>query len=279
MEIVYAIIIGIIQGLTEFLPISSTAHMTIVAKLLGSKAISDPKVWTATMATIQLGTLASLLFYFRKEIINITKGFITEPSTLRKREWNALSDDTRLGWLIAIGSVPIFILGYLLQDFIEGEFTKSLITISLALILVGVILFIADRSGKFRKTISEISILDALIVGIAQCFALIPGVSRSGATITAGLFLGLRRDEAARFSFLLSIPAVFVSGVYEFISNIKLLSSEMFLFLIISIVFGFLSGVVAISFLLNYLKTKSTSIFVVYRIALGLIIILWFLLE
>ncbi|MFN3269580.1 undecaprenyl-diphosphatase UppP [Bacteroidetes/Chlorobi group bacterium Naka2016] len=277
MEILYAIIIGIVQGLTEFLPVSSTAHMTIVAKLLGANAISDPKVWTATMATIQLGTLASLLFYFRKEIVSIFVAMAKEPSKFRKEGFSALQSDDRLGWLIVIGSIPIFILGYLLKDFIEGEFTKSFWTISTSLIIVALILWVAEKTGKFTKSIEDVSLLDAFLVGVAQCFALIPGVSRSGATITAGLFLGFKREEAARFSFLLSIPAVFVSGVYEFVSNFELLSLDLLLFLAISTITAFVSGIFAISFLLNYLKRKSTLAFVVYRIVLGVSIILWFI--
>lgn len=265
------------QGLTEFLPVSSTAHMTIVAKLLGANAISDPKVWTATMATIQLGTLASLLFYFRKEIVSIFVAMAKEPSKFRKEGFSALQSDDRLGWLIVIGSIPIFILGYLLKDFIEGEFTKSFWTISTSLIIVALILWVAEKTGKFTKSIEDVSLLDAFLVGVAQCFALIPGVSRSGATITAGLFLGFKREEAARFSFLLSIPAVFVSGVYEFVSNFELLSLDLLLFLAISTITAFVSGIFAISFLLNYLKRKSTLAFVVYRIVLGVAIILWFI--
>ncbi|MGB9772031.1 MAG: undecaprenyl-diphosphatase UppP [Candidatus Kapaibacteriota bacterium] len=277
MEIIYAIIIGIIQGLTEFLPISSTAHMTIFAQLLDTKLISDPRLWTASMATIQLGTFASLLFYFRKEILEIANGLAKASFNGKKNLTEDLSEKSKLGWLIIIGSIPIFVIGYLLKDLIEGEFTKNLWTISVALILVGIILFVAERTGKFKKSLNEISLLDALIVGIAQCFALIPGVSRSGATITAGLFLGMRREESARFSFLLSIPAVFVSGVYEFYKNFNLLSSSHILFIIVATIFAFVSGVVAISFLLNYLKTKSTLLFIVYRIFLGLAIILWLL--
>ncbi len=201
MEILYAIIIGIVQGLTEFLPVSSTAHMTIVAKLLGANAISDPKVWTATMATIQLGTLASLLFYFRKEIVSIFVAMAKEPSKFRKEGFSALQSDDRLGWLIVIGSIPIFILGYLLKDFIEGEFTKSFWTISTSLIIVALILWVAEKTGKFTKSIEDVSLLDAFLVGVAQCFALIPGVSRSGATITAGLFLGFKREESSPLLF------------------------------------------------------------------------------
>jgi undecaprenyl-diphosphatase len=271
IEILYAILIGIVQGLTEFLPISSTAHMTIVAKFLGTSALSDPKLWTATMATIQLGTLGSLLVFFRREIVSISGDLLSSifHPNLRKAQ------NFHLGLMIILGSFPIFILGYLLKDFIEGSFTKNLWAISVSLIALALVLFISERVGKFRKSVNEITLADALIIGFAQALALIPGVSRSGATISAGLFLNMKRDEAARFSFLLSIPAVFVSGLYEFATNFKLIVSQNLLFLIISLIFAFIFGLLAISFLLNFLKTKSTLVFVVYRIVLGLLIILW----
>ncbi len=277
IELLYAVIIGIIQGLTEFLPISSTAHMTVVAKLLGSEAISDPKLWTATMATIQLGTLGSLLFYFRKDLASISATFFIEKSTFRIANFKIMPQSARLGWLILLGSLPIFVIGFLFKDFIEGEFTKNLWTIASTLIIIAFVMYLSEKTGKFQKSVDEISLTDAITIGFSQALALIPGVSRSGATITAGLFLGLKRDEAARFSFLLSIPAVLVSGVYEFVANYSLISREKVLFLAIALVFAFVSGLVAISFLLHFLKTKSTQIFVVYRILLGLVIIVWLL--
>ncbi|MFN3781050.1 MAG: undecaprenyl-diphosphatase UppP [Candidatus Kapaibacteriota bacterium] len=273
-EIIYAIIIGIVQGLTEFLPVSSTAHMTIAAKLLGSNLFDDPRIWTAAMATIQLGTLASLLFHFHKDIFDISKDFLLDETSYRIYNFNTMKTNARLGWMILIGSLPIFLLGYLLKDIIEGDFTKSLWTISSALILIAVAMFVAERVAKFNKTTMHMTLADAVIIGLAQSLALIPGVSRSGATITAGMMLGLKREEAARFSFLLSIPAVFVSGVYEFVVNFQFVSGQRIVFLVVASVFAFLSGLFAISFLLRYLKTKSTLIFVVYRFILGTTIIL-----
>lgn len=277
IELIYAIIIGIIQGLTEFLPISSTAHMTIVAKLLGSEAISNPKTWTAMMATIQLGTLGSLLFFFRKDLLIISKNLLLEKNARRVANFDFMSPGSRLGWMILLGSLPIFLLGYFLKELIEGEFTKSLLTISIALISIAIVLFISEKTGKFKKIIDDLSLADAIIIGFAQSLALIPGVSRSGATIAAGLFIGLRRDEAAKFSFLLSIPAVLVSGVFEFVTNVNLITSNMIIFILVASVCAFVSGIAAISFLLHYLKTKSTVVFVVYRILLGLAIIFWLL--
>ncbi|MCX7879696.1 MAG: undecaprenyl-diphosphatase UppP [Ignavibacteria bacterium] len=272
MELIYALIIGIIQGLTEFLPISSTAHMTLLAKLLQSKLIEDPHLWTASMATIQLGTLLSLLIYFRKEVIEIPSDFLKHIFAPSFTNSSRVNSNFRLGLLILFGSVPIFSLGYLFKDFIEGDFTKNNFVIATTLILVAILLFIAEKTGKFKKSLDEINVFDAIIIGFAQSLALIPGVSRSGATITAGLFLNIKRDEAARFSFLLCIPAIFVSGVYEFYTNFKYFSSEDIGFILVASIVSFFSGYLAIAFLLNFLKTKSTLPFIVYRIVLGSII-------
>jgi undecaprenyl-diphosphatase len=275
LEILYAIIVGIVQGLTEFLPISSTAHMTIVAKLIGGNYFSDPKIWTASMATIQLGTMLSLLFYFRNELLALSKSFARENIFSLPRNIANQSYNSRLGWAIGFGSIPIFVIGYLLKDFIESDATKSLFSIALALIIVAVFMLIAEVTGKFAKTIDKITFFDAILIGLAQTLALFPGVSRSGATITAGLFLGYRREDSARFSFLLSIPAVLVSGVYEFISNYHNITKEQIIFVLIATFFAFISGIFAISFLLKYLQKKSTLVFIVYRILLGIIILLW----
>jgi len=277
LEIFYAILIGIVQGLTEFLPISSTAHMTIAARIIGGDYLRDPKVWTASMATIQLGTMFSLLFYFRNELFSLSKNFVRENVFKLPRNIFHQSYHSRLGWAICFGSLPIFVIGYLLKDFIEGDATKNLFSIALALIFVAMLMFVAEFTGKFAKTIDRITIFDAVIIGLAQTLALFPGVSRSGATITAGLFLGYRRDDSARFSFLLSIPAVLVSGLYEFITNFHYISHKQILFVVIATIFAFFSGVFAISFLLKYLQKKSTLVFVIYRIALGILIILWLL--
>lgn len=275
MEIIYAIIIGIVQGFTEFLPISSTAHMTIVAKLIGAESFRDPKIWTASMATIQLGTLCSLLVYFRKEIFSIGKDFFYENLKTNRKNFDLQSKNSRVGWLIIIGSVPIFVLGYLFKDIIEGNSTKNITFIVLALIFIAVFMFIAEKTGRFYKTLERITLFDAIIFGFAQALALFPGVSRSGATITAGIFLGFKREDSARFSFLLSIPAVFVSGIYEFYSNFQFISTEQIWFIVVSSIFAFVSGILAISFLLSYLQNKSTMVFIVYRILLGTLILFW----
>jgi undecaprenyl-diphosphatase len=273
MDIIYAIIIGIIQGLTEFLPISSTAHMTIIAKLFNLEMLKNPQNWTAFMAVLQLGTLLSLLFYFKKDLRMMSSSFIRENFTLRIKGYSSQSLYSRLVWLIVVGSVPIFIIGYLLHNLIESDATKDTTLIASALIFVAVILYIAEKVARKTKDLEKISLKDALVIGFAQCFALVPGVSRSGATITAGLFTGLERSTAARFSFLLSIPAILVSGVYELVKSISFFSGDNLLFLAIGVVTSFISGYVAIAFLLNFLKTKSTLVFIVYRICLGLFLL------
>ncbi len=275
MEIIYAIIIGVVQGLTEFLPISSTAHMTIVAQILNLELVKNPQNWTAFMAVIQLGTLLSLLFYFKKDLWAISSNFIRDNFALKVSKYPNQNFHSRLGWMIIWGSIPIFVIGYILKNFIEGDATKNTTLIAFALVIVAIILFIAEKTSRKSKDLEQITIKTAIVIGLAQCFALIPGVSRSGATITAGLFAGLERSTAARFSFLLSIPAILVSGIYEFIKSISFFSTGDLLFLITGVITSFLSGYVAISFLLNFLKTKSTLIFIIYRICLGLLLLVF----
>lgn len=275
MDVIYAVIVGIVQGLTEFLPISSTAHMTIIAKLFNIEMLKNPQNWTAFMAVLQLGTLLSLLFYFKKDLRMMSSSFIRENFTLSIKRYSNQSAYSRLGWLIIFGSLPIFIIGYLLHNLVESEVTKNTTLIASALILVAVVLYIAEKVARKSKGLEKISLKNALEIGVAQCFALIPGVSRSGATITAGLFAGLERSTAARFSFLLSIPAISVSGVYELVKSIPFFSGDNLLFLGIGVVTSFISGYIAIVFLLNFLKTKSTLVFIVYRICLGLFLLIY----
>ena len=174
--------------------------------------------------------------------------------------------------MIIIGSVPLFTIGFLLKKIIEGNLTKSLTVIASSLIGVALILFLAERIATMKKDIKDITLKDAFIIGLFQCIALIPGSSRSGSTIMGGLFMGLKRETAARFSFLLSIPAVLASGLYEFYKSYHYLTSGDMLTLLISTVVAGITGYMAIAFLLNYLKTRTTNIFVVYRVVLGLII-------
>ena len=273
MSVFEAILLGIIQGLSEFLPISSTGHVTVAGKLMNLIPENHHEQWTAFIAIIQLGTMVSVLAYFARDIVNIITNFIKENFVVRKKFSNQ-NLNSRLGWLVIIGTIPVVIIGLGFEDFIEGTFTKNLYVISISLIGLAILLAIAEQKAKFKKELTNITIKDSLVIGIAQAFALIPGSSRSGTTITGGLFLGLKRDVAARFSFLLSIPAVFGSGIFQLFDSIEYLDSAMVLNLIVATIFSAISGYLAIDFLLKFLKKHSTYLFVYYRIAIGLFILI-----
>ncbi len=275
MDILQAIILGLLQGLSEFIPISSTAHVTIAGQLFGLINAEHPEHWTAFLAVVQLGTLAAVLIYFSKDIRTIPVAFIKENLSSNKQSFKNQTHESKMGWYIILGSIPIATIGLALKDFIEGSFTKELTVIGISLIALAIILFIAEKTAKFKKDIERVTWVDSLIVGFAQCLALIPGASRSGTTITAGLFTGLKRDTAARFSFLLSIPAVFGSGLLEFYQSLGYITSDELLTLSIAIIVSAISGYASIAFLLKFLKTKSTLVFVIYRIVLGVLILLF----
>lgn len=275
MTIIEAIILGIIQGLTEFIPISSTAHLTIAGKILGLISAENPERWTAFIAMVQLGTLAAVFVYFKKEIINIPTSFLKENFTKSRMPFGKQSLDSRLGLMIIIGTIPIVIVGLAFKDFIEGNFTKELSVIASSLIALGIILLIAEKTAGFKKDMSNITIFDSLMVGFAQCIALIPGSSRSGTTITAGLFLGMNRETAARFSFLLSIPAILASGILGVKESLAYINSDDVLNIIVSAIVAGISGYWAIHFLISYLKRNSTFLFIFYRIGLGVIIFIY----
>ncbi|MEJ5306414.1 MAG: undecaprenyl-diphosphate phosphatase [Ignavibacteria bacterium] len=262
-DIIKAIVLGIVQGLTEFLPISSTAHLRIVPSLFGWE---DPGA--AFSAVIQIGTMLAVIIYFLKDLIRIYKKVITNLF-----EKKFITDiDSKLGWYIIIGTIPIIIFGLALEKLIENEF-RSLYVISFSLIFFAIILALAEKFSKKNLDMSELTLPKALIVGIAQAFALIPGASRSGVTITGGLFAGLNRETAARFSFLLSVPAVLLSGVYEFYKILPELTHQGIVSLVIATAFSFLSGILAIELLLRYLRTHSTYVFIWYRIILGILLL------
>ena len=273
MNILEAIILGILQGFTEFLPISSTGHLTVAGKLMGLISDEAPEQWTSFIAVIQLGTLVSILIYFRKDLWNIFSGFLKENFKERKSFSNQ-GFNSRTGWLIIIGSIPVVIIGILFKDIIEGSLTKDLYVISGSLIGLAVILAIAEKTAKLNKEIKDISVINVLLIGIAQAFALIPGSSRSGTTITGGLFVGLNRESAARFSFLLSVPAILGSGLLQLYEALEFINSSMAVNLIISTIVSGICGYIAIDFLLKYLRKNTTFIFIWYRIALGIIILI-----
>lgn len=263
-EIIKAIVLGIIQGTTEFIPISSTAHLRIIPALLGWKDIG-----AAYTAVIQIGTLLATLIYFKKDIIELTNGFI---HALKSKDFFSNSE-SRIFILIIIGTIPISVCGLLFKQFIEGE-ARGLYVISTALILLAIVLFIAEKVSTKKKDFSQITFKDGIVIGCAQALALIPGSSRSGVTITAGLFRGLKRDVAARYSFLLSIPAIGLSGLYELYKERDVLLDENFLSLLIATIVSGVVGYLSIAFLLSYLKARSNMIFIIYRIILGIIILI-----
>jgi len=283
MTILQAIILGIVQGLTEFIPISSTAHLVFAARAIGLYSGADATLkaeqTTATIAVIQLGTLLAVLIYFSRDIINISRAFIQDHLALlsgRKSPQTMggkLSQDAWLGWLVIIGSLPVGIVGLLFKKQIEGTFTKNLWVIATMMILVAILLGIAEFVGKRTRSMENLGIRDALAVGGAQVLALIPGSSRSGSTIMGGLFAGENRETAARFSFLLSIPAIAASGLLELKEAFEKLPSGTYLPLAVATIISGIVGYASIWFLLRFLRKHSTGIFIGYRLLVGGLII------
>jgi undecaprenyl-diphosphatase len=273
LNIIEAIVLGIVQGLTEFLPISSTGHLTLAGKLMNLISENHPEQWTSFIAVIQLGTLLAVLVYFWKDLINVTKDFVHD-NLIKPVKYSEQNINSKLGWLIIIGTIPVVIIGLAFKDAIEGALTKNLFVIATSLIVLALILALAEKIAKFRKGVEDITILDSIIIGIAQALSLIPGSSRSGTTITAGLFVGLNREAAARFSFLLSVPAVLASGALQLYEALKFIDPTMAVNIIVSTIVSGISGYLAIDFLLKYLKKNTTFIFVFYRIALGIFILI-----
>ncbi|MBI4749855.1 MAG: undecaprenyl-diphosphatase UppP [Acidobacteria bacterium] len=273
MSLFEAILLGIIQGLTEFLPISSTAHLVIAIKLLHLDTRFSPEQLTAFEAVIQLGTLAAVLIYFAKDLKTITAAFFIDHLTYfqGKRESGqpALGPSAWLGWYIAIGTMPIVVIGLSFKKQIEGTLTKNLYVIAGAMVGLAIILAIAEMVGKRQRSVEHLTWIDAVLIGLAQACALIPGASRSGTTITASLFLGLNRESAARFSFLLSIPAVLAAGLLQFVKEYKYLDRDTLIAVAVSTLVSGISGYAAIAFLIRYLKTHTTIVFIAYRILVG----------
>lgn len=265
MTLLQAIVLGLVQGLSEFIPISSTAHLRIVPALLGW---GDPGA--AASAVIQLGTLLAVLIYFARDIGRITRAFVT--GLVRKKPFE--DHNSRLGWYIIAGTVPIGILGLALKDFIETG-ARSLWIISASLIGLAILLGVAERfaARSELRVLGDLTFSDAMIIGLGQCLALVPGASRSGTTIMTGLFRRFTHEAAARFSFLLSIPAIFASGLFELIAEWDHLAALGWLSIAVAVFVSFLSGWWSIHFLLRYLRTHTTRVFIVYRIALGLTIV------
>ena len=257
-----AIVLGLVQGLTEFLPISSTGHLRIVPAFLGWE---DPGA--AFTAVVQLGTMAAVLLYFRADLWRIATAWLRSLRDPRARS----EFDARMGWFIILGTIPIGIFGLAFKDQIENG-ARDLYLIGSALIVLGLVLLLAEKVGSREREVESLTLRDALVVGGAQALALVPGVSRSGSTITAGLFVGLNRAAAARFSFLLSVPAVVLSGLFELPDAVDGSGASAGA-LAVATLLAFVSGYASIAFLLRFLVSHTTAVFVVYRVALGAIVL------
>lgn len=265
-----AVVLGIVQGLTEFLPISSSAHVQIAQHLLGLDNISKPQL-TAFIATIQLGTEAAVLIYFWKDIVRIIRAFF--GSIFNKATQNLDNQrDAKMGWLIIIGSIPVVVIGLIFKDAIENQL-RSLWVIAFTLIIFGIVLGVADRIGNRQRSIDQLTTKHGLLFGLGQALAVIPGVSRSGGTITVGLLLGYSRQAAARYSFLLAIPAVLASGLYEFAKTYQDLDSSQLIATAVATAVSFAVGFSVIVGLLKYLSRGSFMPFVIWRVAVGLILL------
>jgi undecaprenyl-diphosphatase len=260
VDFLQATVLGIVQGLTEFLPISSSAHLLIVPRLLGW---DDPGA--AFTAVIQLGTMAAVLIYFWRDIVRITWTWLR---SLRDRQLRA-DLDARMGWYIIWGTVPVSVCGLAFSDQIEGP-ARNLWLNATMLIVMGLLLLVAEWYGRQQREVADLSLRDGLVIGGFQALSLIPGSSRSGSTITGGLFLGYTREAAARYSFLLSVPAVVLSGLYELRKigepeggGVPLGGT------VIATIVSFVVGYASIAWLLKFLVRHSTLLFVYYRVAVG----------
>ena len=271
MTLLQAIVLGIVQGLTEFLPISSTAHLRIVPVLFdwhfhykGHATTNDPGA--AFTAVVQLGTTLAIVLYFWRELLHVTVAWfrgIRDRSVRRSLEY-------KLGWYLILATIPVSVFGVIFTHQIETG-ARNLWLIAAALIALAVVLFWAERVGTRRREEEDINTADAVAVGVAQALSLIPGASRSGTTIAAGLFRGLTREAAARFSFLLSIPAVVLSGLYE-LRDVRNGGAGVGL-TGVALVFAFIVGLASIHWLMKWLANHSTFIFIYYRIGLGVLLI------
>jgi undecaprenyl-diphosphatase len=266
MPIYEAVVLGVVQGLTEFLPISSTAHLRVVPALFGWDDVG-----AAYSAVIQLGSVLASMTYFRKDIISISTGAF---KGLQKQDF--ADEDVRTAGAIAIGTIPICVIGFLLKHKIEADGSpfRSLIVIGCASIFMAAMLALAEKIGTHKRGIETIGAKDGLLVGLGQAMAVIPGCSRSGSTLTVAMLLNLKRDEAARFSFLLGMPALIISGLVELFKMVKAgMSDTGTIDLIIGLVVSAVVSYIAIAWMLKYLKNHATWIFVAYRVLFGIAVI------
>lgn len=266
MNLLYALLLGVVEGITEFLPVSSTGHLTIVEKLLGLQ-VNDPGV-TAFTAIIQVGAIIASVVYFRADIIRLALAWFRGLRSASART-NA---DYRLAWYVIIGSIPIGIVGFALRHLVTGPL-RSLWVVVIGLLVWSVVMVLAERIGTKQRGEKQLKLVDALTIGIIQCLALAPGVSRSGATISAGLFRGLDRVSATRISFFLAIPALLAAGAFEAGTSAGDISSTVgWLPTLVATVVSFVVGYAAIAWLLRIVARHSIAVFVGYRVAVAVLI-------
>ena len=262
------LILGVVQGLTEFLPISSTAHLKVVPVLAGW---GDPGV--SVTAVIQLGSIAAVIAYFRSDLQQVLRGI---SHAVGRGQWR--EPEARLGLAMAVGTVPILVAGFLIKVFWPGYSTsplRSVPSIAVVSIVMALLLALAEKLGPRLKTLPQVQGRDGLVVGLAQALAIIPGVSRSGSTLTASLFDGWQRADAARFSFLLGIPAITIAGLVELKDAVADPNTGGVLPLLVGIVSAAVVSWLAIDWLIRYLQRHSTWIFVVYRLLFGVALLAW----
>ncbi len=286
MSWLQAVLLGLIQGITEFLPVSSTAHMDIAGRLL-----TGHDVGAAFSAVVQLGPMFAIIAYFRKDLVRYWHGVLRTKSPR-----NIPQDDldARLGWYVLLGFLPLAILGLLLEHKIDTSF-RRLDVVSAALIVLGLILLWAEKTGKRNRTLQQLSLKQSQIIGWAQVLALVPGTSRSGVTITAGLFLNMDREDAARFSFLLSVPVIVGAGLYKLLKVVLYLvkpshftqeqvwnmhpwpgpldGAELLKYLFATMIAGVFAYIV-VRWFLKYMENHNTGIFIGYRILLGIVLLM-----
>jgi undecaprenyl-diphosphatase len=267
MNLISAVILGIVEGLTEFLPVSSTGHLTIAEKLLGLK-VDDVGV-TAFTAIIQVGAIIAVIVYFRRDIVRILSAWVRG---LRSADHRA-DPDYRLAWYVILGTIPIGVVGLAARHLISGPL-RSLWVVAGALIVWSVVMFVAERVGSKRRGETDLNITDAIVIGLMQCIALVPGVSRSGATISAGLFRGLDRVAATRISFFLAIPALIAAGGFEAATSAKDISSTVgWVPTLVATVVSFVVAYASIAWLLRLVARHPISVFIAYRVLIAVLII------
>jgi undecaprenyl-diphosphatase len=269
---IQALVMGVVQGLTEFLPVSSSGHLIIVPTLLGWHDAFITSLAFSVM--LHIGTLAALLIYFRADWLRLVPAGL---ATIRDRSFEG-DPDRRLAWLLAVATIPALVIGVLLNDAIESRF-REVGLVALMLVVGGAILWLAERTGSRRLLAIDLTFPRALAIGLAQSVALIPGISRSGISIAAGLFTGLNRESAARFSFLMATPVTAAAAAYELL---KLVKGEVGVDvqvgpLLVGLAASFIFGILAIAVLLRFLRTRSTDIFVAYRVVIAIVVLVWLL--